>query len=106
MAVISREEMHERYRRSSLLSGTLYQRGTEVLLGGTTRHSVNFEPYPQNKERGEGAYVWDEDGTRRIDFLNNYTSLIHGHSFGPGVEAVQRQAELCLCYGAPTRGEI
>jgi glutamate-1-semialdehyde 2,1-aminomutase len=106
MAVISREQMHERYRRSSLLSGTLYQRGTEVLLGGTTRTSVYFEPYPLYMERGEGAYVWDEDGTRRIDFLNNYTSLIHGHSFGPVVEAVQRQAELGLCYGAPTRGEI
>lgn len=106
MVVIPRERMYERYRNSSPASGALYQKGTESLLGGTTRTSVYFEPYPLYMNRGEGAYVWDEDGVLRIDFLNNYTSLIHGHSFGPVVEAVANQARMGLCYGAPTTGEI
>jgi glutamate-1-semialdehyde 2,1-aminomutase len=106
MVVISREQMYERYRKSSPISGDLYQQGAEVLLGGTTRTSVYFEPYPLYMQRGVGACVWDEDGVKRLDFLNNYTSLIHGHSFGPVVEAVRTQAQLGLCYGAPTKGEI
>ncbi|MGI6558226.1 MAG: hypothetical protein ACOX20_04490 [Limnochordia bacterium] len=64
MVVISREQMYERYRKSSPISGDLYQQGAEVLLGGTTRTSVYFEPYPLYMERGVGACVWDEDGVQ------------------------------------------
>ena len=56
--------------------------------------------------RGEGCRTWDVDGNAYVDFLNNYTTLIHGHCFEPVVEALKRQAEAGSCFGAPSEHEI
>jgi len=42
-------------------------------------------------ERAEGESIWDVDGNRYLDMVNNYTSMVHGHAYPPIVEAVQRQ---------------
>ena len=41
---------------------------------------------------GEGCHLYDHDENEYIDFLNNYTSLIHGHAHPPTVSAIQEQA--------------
>jgi glutamate-1-semialdehyde 2,1-aminomutase len=74
--------------------------------GGNTRHTVFQAPYPLYAVRGEGARVIDADGAARLDFVNNYTSLIHGHGFAPVVEAIRRQALDLVAVGAPTEAEI
>jgi glutamate-1-semialdehyde 2,1-aminomutase len=57
-------------------------------------------------KRGEGAYVFDEDGNRYIDFVNSWGPLILGHSAPTVIEAVQKQLVDGLSFGAPTEIEI
>lgn len=61
------------------------------LPGGTSRQAGYWPPYPITIERGQGAHIWDVDGNRYIDLINNYTSMVHGHAYPPIVEAVERQ---------------
>ncbi len=56
--------------------------------------------------RGQGAYLWDEDGRRYIDYLGSWGPMILGHAHPSVVKAVQRQAGQSLGFGAPTRLEI
>ncbi len=52
-------------------------------------------------ERGEGAHLFDVDGNRYLDVLNNYTSLVHGHAFPPIVRALREAAADGSAYPAP-----
>jgi glutamate-1-semialdehyde 2,1-aminomutase len=61
--------------------------------GGTTRTTVYFAPYPLYIERGQGAKVWDVDGTSRLDFIGNYSALILGHAHPNVTAAVAAQLE-------------
>ena len=87
-------------------SAQLFERAQRVLPGGNTRHTVAFEPYPIYAVRGRGCKIIDADGVERIDFVNNYSSLIHGHGHPRVVEAVQRQADALMAVGQPTESEI
>ncbi|MCA9860525.1 MAG: aspartate aminotransferase family protein, partial [Thermomicrobiales bacterium] len=57
-------------------------------------------PYPLTIVKGEGYELTDLDGNTYIDLLNNYTSLIHGHAFGPITEAVTAQLQLGTNFAA------
>ncbi len=54
----------------------------------------NYAPLPVVIERGEGAYVWDSEGTRYVDFLSCYSALSHGHRHPRIVAALKRQLDL------------
>lgn len=73
-------------------SGEWDARAKNSLPGGDTRASSYYTPYPAYMVRGEGCYLYDLDENRYIDFLNNYTSLIHGHAHPATVSAIQEQA--------------
>jgi 4-aminobutyrate aminotransferase-like enzyme len=89
------------YRERTKRSRELFERAGRILEGGTTRTSVFFSPYPCYIADGQGSRITDLDGNVRIDFLNNYTSLIHGHAYPPIVEAVTRQAQKGSAFSAP-----
>ncbi|GIS87899.1 MAG: hypothetical protein CM1200mP18_06090 [Gammaproteobacteria bacterium] len=55
--------------------------------GGNSRHTIVMDPYPAYAQSGQGCRVTDVEGQERIDFINNYTALIRGHS-DPDVTAV------------------
>jgi glutamate-1-semialdehyde 2,1-aminomutase len=55
---------------------------------------------------GEGAYAWDADGKRYIDYVGSWGPLILGHADPDVVKAVQDAAVLGLSFGAPTEREI
>lgn len=87
-------------------SQALYADAKQYLPGGNTRTTVFEKPFPLYASHGKGCYVWDVDGNRRIDCINNYTSMIHGHAH-PGIhQAVLRQMESGTCFGMPTESEI
>ncbi|TGT50718.1 aminotransferase class III-fold pyridoxal phosphate-dependent enzyme, partial [Mesorhizobium sp. M2E.F.Ca.ET.166.01.1.1] len=69
-------------------SSNLFRRGQRVFPAGVTRATIEKDPLPIYLERGEGAYVVDVDGNRLLDLNKNFTTLIHGHGFGPVVEAI------------------
>lgn len=87
-------------------SERLFDRAKSVMPGGTTRFTVQRSPTPIYMSDGEGAWLTDVDGNRYLDFNNNYTTLIHGHAFGPVVEAVSRQLRSGTCFANPTEHEI
>jgi glutamate-1-semialdehyde 2,1-aminomutase len=95
-----------KYREPDALSRQLYERASRVMPGGNTRHSVALAPYPIYARSGSGCRITDVEGEERVDFLNNYTSLILGHAH-PGVtEAVQRRAALGTAFTMPTAEEV
>ena len=65
-------------------------------VGGTPRFFV----------RGEGAWMWDADGKRYIDYVGSWGPAIVGHAHPAVVRAVQERAALGLSFGAPTELEV
>ena len=61
---------------------------------------------PRFFTRGAGAYAWDADGKRYVDYVGSWGPLILGHADPDVVRAVQEAAEKGLSFGAPTEGEI
>jgi len=87
-------------------SAQLYARACAVMPGGNSRHSVFFPPYPLYAVRGKGCRIWDADGVERIDCMNNYSSLIHGHGHPAVVAAIAAQAADVISVALPTEQEI
>ena len=87
-------------------SRALHEEAVAVMPGGNSRTTTFFDPYPFYFERGEGAHVWDVDGIERVDFNNNYTSLVLGHAPGQVVDAVQAVAKSGLSFPGPTESEV
>jgi glutamate-1-semialdehyde 2,1-aminomutase len=94
------------YRSASALSRELYDRASRVMPGGNTRHSIALAPYPIYAVSGSGCRVTDVDGDQRIDFLNNYTSLILGHADPQVTAAVQRRVALGTAFTMPTAADV
>ena len=61
---------------------------------------------PRFLERGQGAYVWDADGKRYIDYVGSWGPAILGHAHPAVVKAVVDIAPKGLSFGAPTEIEI
>jgi len=57
-------------------------------------------------ERASGAYLWDADGARYIDYVGSWGPMLAGHSHPAVVEAVQEAASRALSFGAPTEAEV
>ena len=94
------------YPNAASRSAALFERAKRVMPGGSSRQNVTFEPYPIYAERGAGCIVTDVDGVERIDFINNYSALIHGHAHPAIVRALQQQTEILGAVAAPTESEI
>jgi len=87
-------------------SAELFARAQGVLPGGNSRTTVYMAPYPPYAASGEGCWVTDVEGDRRLDCLNNYTALIHGHAHPAIVEAATRRLALGASFPMPTPEEI
>jgi len=93
------------YEELNPKSRAYFDQAVKSLAGGTTRTTVFFEPFPPVLVRGEGCWIEDLDGNRRVDFLSNYTSLILGHADPRVVDAVVQQARHGTAFAAPTDNE-
>lgn len=60
---------------------------------------------PRFVERAEGAYLWDADGQRYIDYVQSWGPMILGHGYAPVTDAVIAAARNGLSFGAPTERE-
>ncbi|HEX4198282.1 MAG TPA: aspartate aminotransferase family protein [Caulobacteraceae bacterium] len=95
-----------RYPDEASRSALLHQRARAVMPSGNTRGTVFFKPYPVYAASGEGCRVTDVDGAERIDFVNNYSSLLHGHRPPEVMAAVRAQLDRIVAIGLPTEHEI
>ena len=94
------------YREFSPSSEALAQRAQQVFPGGDTRSSAHYGPYPLVMDSASGCRMRDIDGNEVVDFMNNFTSLIHGHAHPDIVAAVQTQAARGSAYAAPNMDQI
>lgn len=95
-----------RYLQDGSRAAELHNTAREVLPGGNTRQSVWTSPRPTYAVAGNGCRVTDADGDTRVDFVNNYTSLIHGHGNQQIAAAVREQLSEGTAFGLPTPWEI
>jgi glutamate-1-semialdehyde 2,1-aminomutase len=87
-------------------SASLFSRAQRVMPGGNSRTTVYSSPYPLYAASGIGSRVTDVDGVVRLDAINNFTALIHGHAQPDVLAAAQEQIKTGICFGMPTKSEI
>lgn len=93
-----------RYERSS----KLFADAEKVLPGGVNSPVRAFKGVggtPLFIKSAKGAYLYDEDGNRYIDYINSWGPTILGHAFDPVVEAISAKAKQGTSFGAPTELE-
>lgn len=103
---MSEHPLITKYREFSPSSGRMSERARSVFPGGDTRASAHYGPYPLVMAEASGCRMRDIDGNEVLDFMNNFTSLIHGHAHPAVVEAVQSQVAKGSAYAAPSEDQI
>ncbi len=95
-------------RRVMERSGELQRRAERLLPGGVDSPVRAFRAVggePPFVARAKGAYLWDVDGNRYLDFFGSWGPMILGHAYPGAVEAIQRAAERSASFGASTEAE-
>lgn len=91
-------------------SDRLYQEALECIVGGVNSPSRSYQAVgggtPIFMEKAEGAYFWDADGNRYIDYLGAFGPIITGHAHPHITKAICQQAAKGTLYGTPTSLEI
>lgn len=89
-------------------SNALFERAKRSIPGGVNSPVRAFRGVggtPVFMERAEGAYIWDADGNKYIDYVGSWGPFILGHSHPKVTEAIIKQAEKATSFGAPTELE-
>ena len=93
-----------KYQRSS----QLFKQAKSVIPGGVNSPVRAFKAVGGNPvfvERAQGAYLYDVDGNRLIDYINSWGPMIMGHAFKPVIDAVIEKAKNGTSFGMPTEIE-
>lgn len=92
------------YKRSS----QLFAEAEKVIPGGVNSPVRAFKSVggtPIFVKKAQGAYLYDEDDNKLIDYINSWGPMILGHAFQPVVDAVIERAKLGTSFGMPTELE-
>ena len=87
-------------------SKKLFTSAKKIIPSGVNSPVRFFEPYPFFTKKANGAYIWDEDNNRYIDFCNGYGALLLGHKRKEIISSVSRQLSKGTLYCTPTESEI
>ncbi|WP_419791361.1 glutamate-1-semialdehyde 2,1-aminomutase [Staphylococcus chromogenes] len=91
-------------------SENLQNQSNEYILGGVNSPSRSYKAVgggaPVVMKKGQGAYLYDVDGNKYIDYLQAYGPIITGHAHPHITQAIQEQAALGVLFGTPTELEI
>ena len=90
-------------------SQKLFERSQHLIPGGVNSPVRAFQAVggsPVFFQEGKGAYLWDVDGNRYIDYVGSWGPAILGHAHPEVVQAVQERAAKGLSFGAPTELEL
>ncbi len=88
---------------------SLFERAQRVIPGGVNSPVRAFRAVggtPRFIARAEGAYMWDAEGQRYIDYIGSWGPMILGHGHPAVLDAVQKAAMDGFSFGAPTEREI
>ena len=92
------------YKRSS----SLFAEAQQVIPGGVNSPVRAFKAVggdPIFVKEAKGAYLYDEDGNRLIDYINSWGPMILGHAYQPVVDALVEKAQKGTSFGMPTEIE-
>jgi glutamate-1-semialdehyde 2,1-aminomutase len=90
-------------------NAALFERAQASIPGGVNSPVRAFRAVggtPRFIERAEGAYMWDAEGTRYIDYIGSWGPMILGHGHPAVMEAVLKAAHDGFSFGAPTEREV
>jgi len=87
-------------------SKKLFDDSKKVIPSGVNSPVRYFEPYPFFAKKSNGAYIWDEDNKKYIDFCNGYGALLLGHRRKEVLNAVSKQLTQGTLFCTPTNSEI
>lgn len=89
-------------------SQQLFSRAQLSIPGGVNspvRAFKNVGGTPLFIKSAKGAYLFDEDGNKYIDYINSWGPMILGHAYEPVVKAIQQKVNDSTSFGAPTKLE-
>ncbi|MBJ6119670.1 glutamate-1-semialdehyde 2,1-aminomutase [Pontibacter sp. BT310] len=95
--------------KTAPISEELFQRAQNFIPGGVNSPVRAFRAVggnPRFIKSAKGAYLFDEDGNRYMEFINSWGPMILGHAAELVQEAVMQAIPNSLSFGAPTRKEI
>ena len=87
----------------------LFARAKKLIPGGVNSPVRAFKAVggtPRFVQRAQGAYFWDADGKRYIDYIGSWGPMILGHGHPAVIDAVQKAMMDGFSFGAPTEREI
>src|SRR5918999_6505940 len=87
----------------------LFSRAQQSIPGGVNSPVRAFKSVggtPVFMKSAKGAYMYDADGNRFIDYINSWGPMILGHAYEPVVKAIQEKVLSSTSFGAPTELEI
>jgi glutamate-1-semialdehyde 2,1-aminomutase len=90
-------------------SQQLFERAQKSIPGGVNSPVRAFKSVggtPLFIKKAKGAYLYDEDGNRYIDYINSWGPMLLGHAYEPVVKAIQEKALDSTSFGAPTELEV
>ncbi|HVT86516.1 MAG TPA: glutamate-1-semialdehyde 2,1-aminomutase [Chitinophagaceae bacterium] len=90
-------------------SQELFQRAQLSIPGGVNSPVRAFKSVggtPIFMSKAKGAYLYDADGNRYIDYINSWGPMILGHAYEPMIKAIQEKVVDSTSFGAPTELEI
>ncbi|WP_271854255.1 glutamate-1-semialdehyde 2,1-aminomutase [Planococcus maritimus] len=91
-------------------SERLHQEALEHIVGGVNSPSRSYKAVgggsPIAMDYGKGAYFYDVDGNKYIDFLAAYGPIITGHGHPHIAKAIAHAAETGILFGTPTKHEV
>ena len=96
-------------RTTSARNSALFERAKQIIPGGVNSPVRAFKAVggtPRFVQRAQGAYFWDADGQRYIDYIGSWGPMILGHGHPAVLEAVQKAMQDGFSFGAPTEREV
>ncbi|OKL35963.1 glutamate-1-semialdehyde 2,1-aminomutase [Domibacillus mangrovi] len=91
-------------------SDVLHEEALKHIVGGVNSPSRSYKAVgggaPVAMDRGDGAYFYDVDGNKYIDYLAAYGPIITGHAHPHITEAITQAAQTGVLFGTPTQHEV
>jgi hypothetical protein len=99
-------KLQDSYADALPASRALYERARRIFPDAVTHDNRRMQPFPLYIARADGAYKWDVDGNRYVDYWMGHGALLLGHNPRQVAEAVREQALRGTHYGACHEKEV
>ena len=100
------DTINYRYQTEFAGSAAMHQRARNAIVGGITHDGRHIKPFPPYITHADGAYKWDVDGHKLIDYAIGHGSLILGHNDPDINEAMRDQIDRGTHFSAGHAGEV